>query len=160
MDRYLKAQLRRRKKRNKQVDRDFDSRTIIISYFSYLAAEKALRSLNEPTISLSDNTTNELVPISSKMIAIDTSMMSKTNIPSDDIDRLLQLQPDVQFEEITTEEFDHQFIVRFRDQSFVGVHKSKELAKAKAMQLALDNLLAACPDRKGKALFDYKNRFY
>ena len=94
------------------------------------------------------------------MIDIDASIISEDNVPVENIDRLLQLQPDVQFEEIITEQFGHQFIVRFRNQSFVGTHKSKELAKAEAMQLALNNVLSARPDRKGKALFDYKYRFY
>ncbi|CAF0884404.1 unnamed protein product [Adineta ricciae] len=122
------------------------------------AAEKALRSLNELTVSLSDSTTNKLAPISSKMIRIGTSMMSEDNVPVENIDRLLQLQPDVQFEEITTEQFGHQFIVRFRDQSFVGTHKSKELAKAEAMQLALNNVLSAYPDRKENDNLPYARR--
>jgi dsRNA-specific ribonuclease len=67
---------------------------------------------------------------------------------------LNQLKPDTQFEEITdeiiSERHEFKFAIIVDNQRFIGSGQSKEIAKTKAAELALEKLFDMCFDKQGK----------
>ncbi|UJR09750.1 hypothetical protein I4U23_013977 [Adineta vaga] len=123
------------------------------------AAEKALRSLTEFGVLLSaDNTANESTSILTKIIDTNIPIENKDNLLSDEIDYILRLKPNAQFEETTIEQNEFKFVVRIDDQDFAGVGESREIAKAKATQLASEHLLGICHDKKENDSLPYFRR--
>ena len=74
---------------------------------------------------------------------------------------LNQLKRDARFEEIlnddensasNNESQDFKFVVIVDDQRFLGVGRSKKVAKTRAAQLALEKLFGMCFDKEGKRI--------
>lgn len=110
----------------------------------FLAAEKALRSFSDLTISLSDNQKSEIV----------TTHNNNVKSNEEPFDLLIQRRKDLQYEEITKEissdsnEFKIAIIIN--DQRFIGTGSNKHIAKNKAAEYALEKLFGMCFHNEGK----------
>jgi dsRNA-specific ribonuclease len=106
------------------------------------------------TINTDNDRLNTSAEINNNNIQYNTTESDVIPSDSSPLHLLNQLKPDTQFEEITdeivSERHEFKFAIVLDNQRFIGSGQSKEIAKTKAAEFALEKLFGMCFDKEGK----------